>query len=877
MTSLEAARSAAAGAFARMLLVCAAESEAAEFYRPLFEEYHLFGIDTGFGGSAGNISEVARGIAGRIPQNIWKIENKECTLTDHEMMMDGTGDIFIEQAVKYELLSKAGNLLSGFAEKLGMISGQEKTAKVLQKKLESEEKIAKIDELTLDLMKMIDGVNCNLSGDGSARYTIETGFVKRFLNMPVSMHSAQINSNEVFAALSGRYVNPVEMLEELYILAGRYAEALAEEEQCAARIEELEAEERVIRAELNLAKDALAAVYGVMETRITVLYLAAEDDGPDATPEEKEEKERELARKAEEIRQEYSEEISFCEARITRSETELTEAEAKISEERKKLEKYRLAVAEKYEPVREKADMLTALFGETASYVQNALVCIMKIKTARAEAEPGVDEYEQELEKAKSNIDPEILEGYEEDHDRMKEYIEGIGGNSAFDFELAEASLRKDKNLLEECGYERLLVFSGMDSRAVTEAAKELLWLKDRVGEFVYDGFVFDYSSFSNNSGTGETASGGLLSGIGESFLSLMIKDTESMSNAELTSALLPGRADDMQESASGSRADNRQESTSDGNADNRQESTSDSNADSGQKASSNTLQTQIPELQDTSNGAASMAGAIGGSDISEVSDLADSVSAENGTTDGDYSGLSPIMRSVGFILYLADNFGCYTESLLTEDTVMKYEQEYIIAGNFQDKENLSSAVLRILLLRLVTSGIYVFSNSDLNSRAELIATGILGFTGMPFLVAFAKYVILFACSLEQAMIETAALLSQKAVTVVTKDEGFLADIGDIISFSAGTIASKAEAYPRIENGIRYSDYMCILMMLTDRKTAAYRALDLIQENLRYEYDEDYLMINCLTGFSVNAYFDVSPMFINFNGYRISTSYGIRY
>ena len=860
MTSLEAAKSAASRSFAEMLLMCAAESKAADFYRPLFDEYHLFGIDTGFDTAAGDISRVVSEIADKLPPNIWRIENDTCMLSDNEMILDGTGDIFTDQAVKYEMLNKTGELLSELAEKIGLISRQGKTAKVLQKRLEAEEKVARIDKLTLELMRYIDGVNCNIKGDGKAKYTIESGFLKRFLNMPVSMSSAQINNSEVFSALAGKYVDPCAHLEELYRLAIRYADALRTEENSREELQRLNNIKTIKETELIGCRDALMAVKAVMETRIQVLELEYQNKMKDKRSEDEIQKlKKELNTEKERVRDEYRSEISVCESAITHLEIEIAEYYAKIEEEDLKLEKYIEASQSSYMETADKAAFLKGLFSETANFVQEALLGVIRIRTAQAEAEPEVDEYGKTLAEAASEMSPDVAQEYEQQYDVMEEYLSRTSAESAFDYDMAESTLRMDKSLLEHSGFESVLSIEQMDSQAAYSKAQSILELKDKTEGFSYDGFVFDYSAFSSK-GDDEQIDGisqDMISGFGSSILNLLLKEPDKISQAVISTALLPSRSE----------AD--QADLSDGE-----------------------VNTGISSINGDFNGAGAMAGSIGESGIDEISNLSDDLQENNDQTDssGKISSsvnvqtadntdveLNGIMKTIGMIMYLGDNFGCYTDQSLTDDTVLKYEQEYIVCGRSNDKDNLSLMMLQILLLRLTTCGIYAFSNGEMNKKAEAAAVAAVGFTGLPFLIAMAKYLILFIWAFEEAAVETAALAMGRRIALTADSSGFVVSMSDLVHFSKEMVQSKAGSYPEKSPGISYKEYLYILMLTKGQKKAAYRAMDLIQENIRYEYNEDYLLINCLTAFSVKAEFIVRAQFINFGGYRISSEYKIKY
>ena len=172
---------------------------------------------------------------------------------------------------------------------------------------------------------------------------------------------------------------------------------------------------------------------------------------------------------------------------------------------------------------------------------------------------------------------------------------------------------------------------------------------------------------------------------------------------------------------------------------------------------------------------------------------------------------------------------------------------------------------------------VYVFCDSTLKAEAQVIATAAVGFTGMPFLIALMKYLILFILAYEQAMIETAALAMGKRISVITEKSTFMLKIYEVVLCTPGHIQQKAGEYPERSFGISYGDYLSIMMFMMGQKKASYRAMDLIQENIRYEYNEDFYIANCVTGFRVKAGFVVPSEYIAFGGYRVSAEYALKY
>lgn len=139
-----------------------------------------------------------------------------------------------------------------------------------------------------------------------------------------------------------------------------------------------------------------------------------------------------------------------------------------------------------------------------------------------------------------------------------------------------------------------------------------------------------------------------------------------------------------------------------------------------------------------------------------------------------------------------------------------------------------------------------------------------MGFAGLPFLVTIVKYIILFIWSLEQALVETAVLLMGKEVPLATTKKDIVIRFDDLLSFSKSNIISKAKAW--VENkssvSLNYNQYLTLFMLFQDKNKSAYRMLDLIQENIRYEYDDSFHIRQCITNYNVNASISMKQKFL---------------
>ncbi len=244
--------------------------------------------------------------------------------------------------------------------------------------------------------------------------------------------------------------------------------------------------------------------------------------------------------------------------------------------------------------------------------------------------------------------------------------------------------------------------------------------------------------------------------------------------------------------------------------------------------------------------------------------------------------GIGHIYDKAVLCMYMHDHFNSYVTGDRMKATVMKYEQEYLICGNTNDRVNLAGALAQILLLRMVSSGVFVFTDSEITAKADSAAQAVAGFTGLPFLVMLVKYMILTVWAFEQAVVETAAVIRGKKVPIITSKKSFCVEMSELLSFSKELAAKKADCFAEGSPSLSYEEYLLALLLTRQNETLAGRALGLIQENLRYCYGDNFLICNCIVGFEAEAVFSSEAMYLtvfpmpckdrDIRGYSVSVS-----
>lgn len=198
------------------------------------------------------------------------------------------------------------------------------------------------------------------------------------------------------------------------------------------------------------------------------------------------------------------------------------------------------------------------------------------------------------------------------------------------------------------------------------------------------------------------------------------------------------------------------------------------------------------------------------------------------------------LLAETALELYVMKYFHCYGEA--SPYTKLNYEREYLVFGSENDKTNLLFMVLTLAAIRMLFCMVMILKQPERMESLEAIALGISGFTGMPALGSFVKYSILVLWSVEEALVEMAALLQGKRVPLI--GTGCIS-LGEVFLFNQGMITKKAGTLS--SSGPNYKDYLTLFSLTKGTKLKAYRAMDLIQENIRYRYNDSFRIRNLVT------------------------------
>lgn len=186
-----------------------------------------------------------------------------------------------------------------------------------------------------------------------------------------------------------------------------------------------------------------------------------------------------------------------------------------------------------------------------------------------------------------------------------------------------------------------------------------------------------------------------------------------------------------------------------------------------------------------------------------------------------------------------------YFHHLTSKETKegLQYEMEYLIAGKGTEKDNLGAVLWKMIFLRFLTNTIYIYQDTTKGKEAALLATSILGVTGIPPLVSIAKNMLLLALAYGEAVIDVRNLAEGKKVPFI-KSKGTWQ-----LSFSG--LATLTCSKKPTENGLDYEDYLFLLLTLQGDKQEKYlRMLDVMEHNVKQSVPEISLE-NCPASYQV--------------------------
>lgn len=194
------------------------------------------------------------------------------------------------------------------------------------------------------------------------------------------------------------------------------------------------------------------------------------------------------------------------------------------------------------------------------------------------------------------------------------------------------------------------------------------------------------------------------------------------------------------------------------------------------------------------------------------------------------------------FVEYLLEHFQCAAKG---EGGVLEYELEYIIAGKERDRENLQSVVNRLLMLRFASNYAYLQTSSAKKTEAQALALTLSSLLSVPAITEAVTQGILLSWAFGEAVVDIRVLLEGNKVPFTKSDDSWQLSISGLLKLGEMEIVNDGLDY---KEGLKYEEYLRILLFLENREEISMRALDLVEQNLQNIYGLDFFYADqCIT------------------------------
>lgn len=195
-------------------------------------------------------------------------------------------------------------------------------------------------------------------------------------------------------------------------------------------------------------------------------------------------------------------------------------------------------------------------------------------------------------------------------------------------------------------------------------------------------------------------------------------------------------------------------------------------------------------------------------------------------------------------IAYANRMFNSFTDEKY-DDTYLKLEMEYIIAGKPTDAENYKKVINQITVIRFGCNFAYLLTDASRMAEVSTLATALTIF--IPVLQPLVKYLLAGCWAYVESVADVYCLIRGHKIPYFKNSENWKTSMYGITKLAELDI----DADDSDETGMDYNDYLMILMGL-NMKTAYYRMLDVIQLNASQD-SPDFRMKNAAVAYGVNA------------------------
>ena len=165
-------------------------------------------------------------------------------------------------------------------------------------------------------------------------------------------------------------------------------------------------------------------------------------------------------------------------------------------------------------------------------------------------------------------------------------------------------------------------------------------------------------------------------------------------------------------------------------------------------------------------------------------------------------------------------------------DGTLKYEMEYLLAGEKSDRENLNAVLKRLLLLRFAPNYAFLQQDAAKQAEAQSLALTLCSLIALPVASEAVAQALLLAWALGESVMDLRSLMKGGKVPLVKSTETWQLSLAGLMTL--GTEDDHGEGVDA-EEGLDYKGYLRGLLLLENKTNLILRTEDLIELCMRNE------------------------------------------
>lgn len=220
------------------------------YRREIFDNYHIFVVDGGFGTGTLKKSDIENELDNYIRAscnpailymdksysyvNLTGAEFDKVKSVNYKFITDRNGEYFIDQVVKYMKYQVGEDFLESYKNKISGFEEIDKAKQEIKKELEDVSSASDISDDLLKLMSYVDGIKIDsgqISYDRNGKLEFEENFAKLIVASRESMEDMGLNNEKLYNKLDNKVVVLPYELKRLQSYAEIYLSAVEENDK----------------------------------------------------------------------------------------------------------------------------------------------------------------------------------------------------------------------------------------------------------------------------------------------------------------------------------------------------------------------------------------------------------------------------------------------------------------------------------------------------------------------------------------------------------------------------------------------------------------------------------------------------------------------